>query len=124
MRWVKRLLSISSKDAWVESQRLSENPLFSKTDVLPLYAMAELLAQAYAAMKGYQDLSAGLPVRKGFLVGIRKLELFRSVSGTRSFLLRVCPTGAFGGFFMADGEVTLDGARIAAGSVKVWVPDK
>ncbi|MBW1955087.1 MAG: hypothetical protein JRI76_04960 [Deltaproteobacteria bacterium] len=124
MRWVERLLRVDGEKGEAASHRLSENPLFSDTAVLPLFVMAELIAQAYAAMKGYQDLSAGLPVRKGFLVGIRRIRIFECVYGTRAFLIRIRPTGALGEFYMAEGEVTLDGRCVAEGSVKVWIPGK
>ena len=123
MRWVERLLAFHGNEGRVETCRLADNPLFSETQALPLFAMTELIAQAYAAVKGYQDLLAGLPVRKGFLVGVRKVELLERVSGRRPFQVRVRPAGMFSGFYMADGEVFLDDQCIARGSVKVWVPD-
>jgi len=122
MRWVKRLVEFDGSEGWVESCRLAENPLFSDSGVLPLYTMAELIAQAYAAVKGYQDLSAGRPIQKGYLVGIRKIEVLEFVPGTRPLLIRIRSAGEFGGFYMADGEVTLDSKCIAQGTVKLWVP--
>jgi len=123
MCWVKQLLSLHEGEAWVESHRLADNPLFSEVQTLPLYVMAELIAQSYAVVKGYQDLSAGRPIRRGFLVGIRRMEVYAPVSGDRPLSIRIRPTGAFGGFFMADGTVILDGENIAEGTVKVWVPE-
>ncbi len=122
MRWVERLIEFDGKEARVESCRLSGHPLFSNSVALPLCAMAELIAQAYAAVKGYQDLEAGLPVQKGFLVGIRRIEMLKGVPGTRPLSVHVRPAGMFGGFYLADGEVSLDGETIARGTVKLWVP--
>nr|WP_253340410.1 thioester dehydrase [Neisseria sp. HSC-16F19] len=44
--------------------------------VLPCMAGIEIMAQGIAAWAGYHAVQAGEPVRLGFLLGTRKLQLF------------------------------------------------
>ncbi|MGN6975849.1 ApeP family dehydratase, partial [Neisseria sp. P0006.S006] len=44
--------------------------------VLPSMAYMELMAQGIGAFAGIEALKAGEPVRLGFLLGTRKLDLF------------------------------------------------
>ena len=43
---------------------------------LPVTSLMEIMAQGIGAFAGIQALEAGEPVRLGFLLGTRKLELF------------------------------------------------
>jgi predicted hotdog family 3-hydroxylacyl-ACP dehydratase len=85
--------------------------------------MIELMAQAYAALKGYQDLANDRAPRRGFLVGLRDFHVMgRALEGDR-LRIKVETIGSTGGFAMAAGEVRHEGVMVAEGTIKVWIPE-
>ena len=89
-------------------------------------ALIELIAQAYAAVRGYEERSQGRPVQVGFLVGVSTITFpdlpgFRLTASTR-LEIRVRTVGMFAGFALAEGEVRAGDRCLAAGGIKVWVP--
>jgi predicted hotdog family 3-hydroxylacyl-ACP dehydratase len=82
----------------------------------------EIIAQSFAAVKGYADLLEGKPISKGFLVGVKRLNIFGMVykgDGLLTFIERVGETDEFS---LAEGKVMREGQLIASGNVMVWVP--
>ena len=122
MRLVERLLEIDNDGGVVESVPLSgsESRLFDKRDNAEIPLFGELIAQAYAAIKGYHDLSRGISIQRGFLVGIRKVALMGPIPRYEKLRIRVKTSGEFGGFYLADGEILHEDRLIAAGSIKLW----
>ena len=67
-------------------------------------AFMELIAQSYAAFKGYMDRRNGKPPGEGFLVGVRNLEVTgRAYAGDR-LLTSIRTVTAFGGFAVVEGS--------------------
>ena len=91
--------------------------------VLPSMAYMELMAQGIGAFAGIEALKAGEPVRLGFLLGTRKLDLFAdSVPvGTELEIRAPCVHSGFGRHGRIRLRVALDGcagrceASVAAG---------
>ena len=85
--------------------------------------MVELMAQAYAAVKGWSEFARGEPVRRGFLVGFSRVKIAgRAAAGDR-LRIDIRAVGSFESFTVAEGEVRRGGRLIAEGTVKVWIPD-
>jgi predicted hotdog family 3-hydroxylacyl-ACP dehydratase len=84
-------------------------------------AFMELIAQSYAAFKGYMDLVKGKPAGEGFLVGVRNLEVTgRAYAGDR-LLTSIRTVTSFGGFAVVEGGVTRGDETIASGIIKLWL---
>lgn len=87
-------------------------------------ALVEMMAQTYAAIKGYEDITQGKPVLEGFLVGIRKARFPRDARVGDRLTIDVANIGTIDGFHMIRGSVYCDTALLAEGTLKLWVPDE
>lgn len=120
-RFIHRLIEMDGDTAVVESILPSECRLFH-TRQLTNVAVLELMAQAYAALKGYLDITNDQPIGRGFLVGIRRFDMRASVDTTNRLLVRVGTTGSFNDFYLAQASVSAGGTPIAEGRLKLWIP--
>ncbi|HYS43510.1 MAG TPA: hypothetical protein VEM32_05965 [Geobacteraceae bacterium] len=124
MRLVDTLLSVADGSGVTEACPAAGCILADARGELDAAALVELIAQSYAAVKGYDDLANGRPVKKGFLVGVRKLRITgRAFTGNR-LLTTIRTVGTFEGFAVAEGEIVCAGETIAAGTIKLWIVDE
>ena len=121
MRLVERLLEIEGKDGVVEALVSADCPLACTTEGLEDLAMIELLAQAYATVKGYCDLLEGKPVKQGFLVGIKTFTMLLSAQVGDQLKIKVKTLAELDAFAVAEGEVWRGPELLARGEIKVWV---
>lgn len=121
MRLIERLLEIDGKNGVVEAQVAADCPLVSAEGQLEDVALIELLAQAYAAVKGYADRIEAKPVKQGFLVGIKKLVRLKSVSSGDLLTINIRTLAELEDFAVAEGEICCAGELVAQGEIKVWV---
>ena len=84
--------------------------------------LAELIAQSFAAVKGYEDLSIGNPVAKGFLVEVKRFEVFGAAHGGEKFSIVIEKAGGTDDFALAHGTVMRENTVLASGDVMVWTP--
>lgn len=125
MLLVERLLSYEpGGSGTVEACLDSSSFLASKQGVLDEVAMVEMLAQGYAAIKGYDDLLCGKPVQEGFLVGIRKFRMSGRVSAGERLVITINTVGSFEGFAVIEGQIRSAEEIIATGFIKLWLVDK
>jgi len=121
MRMVDRLLEIDGKNGVVEALVVADCPLVSAAGSLEDAALVELLAQAYATVKGYCDLLEDKPVKQGFLVGIKYIERLLSAQQGDRLKININTLVELGDFAVAEGEVWNGGELLARGEIKVWV---
>jgi 3-hydroxyacyl-[acyl-carrier-protein] dehydratase len=86
-------------------------------------AFFEMIAQAYAAVKGYENLRNGLPVRGGYLVGIRSGVVTGTAFPGDRLVLFVRTEKSLGDFSVAEGRVSRSGEDLARAVIKVWSPE-
>jgi predicted hotdog family 3-hydroxylacyl-ACP dehydratase len=104
------------------SARLPADSLLASADgSIDEAAFAELIAQGYAAVKGYDDRVKGRPPRKGYLVGIRRLRVLKAARAGETLRIDVSVAGSFTEFAVVDGTVSRDGELLAEGSLKLWI---
>lgn len=121
MRLVDTLLSCRDAAGVVEATVAADGPLTSPELGLDEVAFVELLAQGYAVIKGYDDLLNGKEISRGYLVGIKRIQVSgRAAAGDR-LLVRIRTVGKFEGFAVAEGEVEREGEILASGSLKLWI---
>lgn len=121
MRLVDTLLSVHEGCGVTESVFPRTTPMADGEGRLDEVAFMELIAQSYAAFKGYMDLVEGKPAGAGFLVGVRHLEVTgRAFAGDR-LLTSIRTVTAFGGFAVVEGRVTRGDENVASGTIKLWL---
>jgi predicted hotdog family 3-hydroxylacyl-ACP dehydratase len=123
MRLVDTLLSVNDGCAVAESVLPRSTMMADGEGRLDEVAFMELIAQSYAAFKGYMDLLEGKPVSEGFLVGVRHLEITGTAYAGDRLLTSIRTVGAFGGFAVVEGAVTRGDETLAAGTLKLWLVD-
>ena len=121
MRMVDRLLEIDGKNGVVEALVAVDCPLVSADGRLEDAALVELMAQAYATVKGYCDLIEKKPVKQGFLVGIKKVDRLLSAHMGDRLKININTLAELGDFAVAEGEVWRGEELLACGQIKVWV---
>jgi predicted hotdog family 3-hydroxylacyl-ACP dehydratase len=119
---IERLLEFNDTKGVVESCMHPDSIFARKDGSIEQVTMVEIIAQSFAAVKGYADLLEGKPISKGFLVGVKRLNIFGMAykkDGLLTFIERVGETDEFS---LAEGKVMREGQLIASGNVMVWVP--
>jgi len=123
MCMVDRLIEFKGLGGSVETVVSSESVLVDDTGQLDPLAVAEMIAQAYAAVKGYADRISGKSGQQGFLVGIRKIWFPAKVFAGQHLRINVHTVGAISGFAVVEGEVTRDHEVVAQGELKLWIQE-
>lgn len=124
MRLVETLVSASDGAGIVEAAVAADGPLASPGGRLEPVGLVEMMAQAYAALKGYEDRSKGEEVKRGFLVGLRSLRLNGDACAGDHLEIRVRTTAEMDGFALAEGEIWRHAELLAVGTLKLWIsPD-
>lgn len=121
LRLVETLLRVEGRDGSVAATVAADCPLVNAAGVLEGVALVELIAQGYAALKGYLDRSANQPVREGFLVGIKKLQLHGAARSGDQLRIEIRTLAELDDFAVAAGEVWREDELLAAGELKVWI---
>ncbi|MBP2673188.1 MAG: Beta-hydroxyacyl-(acyl-carrier-protein) dehydratase FabA/FabZ [Deltaproteobacteria bacterium] len=123
MRLVDTLVSVKDGCAVAESVLPRSTMMADGEGRLDEVSFMELIAQSYAAFKGYMDRMDGKPPCEGFLVGVRNLEITgRAYAGDR-LLTSVRTVAALGGFAVVEGAVTRGDETLASGTLKLWLVD-
>lgn len=122
MRLVDRLVEYTGQAGTVEAEVAAGNPLLDSAGRLDEVALAELLAQAYALVKGYGARRDGEPIRKGFLVGFREFVCAGPARLGDRLRIAVRAVADVEDFTVAEGEIWRGAERIAHGSLKLWIP--
>ncbi len=121
MRLIERLIAIDGKNGIVEA-RVGAAALLTDVDgMLEDVALVEIMAQSYATLKGYIDRRDQIPVRQGFLVGIKKMVRHASVQADDLLQVHIRTAAELGDFAIAEGEIRRGDELIAEGDVKVWI---
>lgn len=123
MRLVDTLVSVDDGCAVAESLVPRTSVMADGTGTIDEVVFMELIAQGYAAFKGYIDRKDGRPPGEGFLVGVRNLEIAGRAHAGDRLLTSIRTVAAFGGFAVVEGTVTRDGEILASGTLKLWLVD-
>lgn len=122
MRLVDALLEFREKSGVVAATVTAEGPLTTCDGRLEAVGLIEILAQAYAAVQGYDDLRQGRPVQMGFLVGIRSIRIEGEARVGDRLLVQLRPLAEMEGFALAEGEIRRGDSLLASGTLKLWIP--
>lgn len=84
--------------------------------------LLEMMAQAYACLRGYEDRLAGRTPGLGFLVGVRHFTLHRAVLLHEKVLVEVTTKAQVDNFFIAEARVKVEDEIVAEAELKIWLP--
>ena len=119
---IDRLLAYDGLQGVVEATLLPGSICIMDDGSIEQTALVELIAQSFAAIKGYADLLEGKPVYKGFLVGVKRVTFQGTAYGNDRLLIDITKTGETDEFALAEGRVIRGEEVLAAGSLMVWIP--
>jgi 3-hydroxyacyl-[acyl-carrier-protein] dehydratase len=119
---IDRLVEYRNESGVVEALIRSDNLLIGEDGVLDRTAYMELIAQAFAAYKGYRDLLHEAPVKKGFLVVVKQMECKGEAFLGDLLRINVTTISEVGDFTMAEGTVMRNDEVIASGGLTLWIP--
>jgi len=110
-------------DFLVAGVTISAESLFAESGGIPAHIGVEYLAQACGALAGMLALDAGQPVRIGFLMGARSVNLYRSwyafgerLSVTVRMIYQDEATAAL------EGRIEIGGTLVAEAQLTVYQP--
>jgi 3-hydroxyacyl-[acyl-carrier-protein] dehydratase len=98
----------------------ADSPFVASSGQVHELALVELIAQTYAAMRGYEAAVAQEPPTVGFLVGVSKTTVCGSLRAGEACRVRVRTKGVFATFAVADGDVRLGDEVILRGIIKIY----
>ncbi len=119
---IDRLVHFESKAGIVETVVTSDGIVADADGIVDSTVLLELMAQSYAAMKGYEDLLQGKAPQKGFLVSVKHFEVLADARVGDLLEIAVSTAADVGGFTVADGTITRGHVQIATGSLTLWIP--
>lgn len=124
MCMVDQLTEFKPESAVVTACLPVDGLLVSKADgVLEPVLYAELVAQSYAAFRGYELKSLGLQPRAGYLVAIRQLDVLGEAKAGDALRIAVRTVGVLEGFAVIAGEVRRGEELLAKAKLKVFIPE-
>ena len=123
MRLVDTLVSVNDGCAVAESVLPRSVVMADGNGKIDEVAFLELIAQGYAAFRGYMDRMDGKPPGEGFLVGVRDLEITGTAQAGDRLLTSIRTVAAYGGFAVVEGTVTRGDETLASGTLKLWLVD-
>lgn len=122
MLLVEQLLAFEPGRGTISAVMHPDNPFVDADGKLVAAALVELVAQGYAALKGYEDTLRQLPVKYGYLVGSRCFSIRRLPRVGDALTIEICTSAHLEGFSVIDGSVFHGHDCLATGSVKLWIP--
>lgn len=84
-------------------------------------ALIELIAQSYAAAKGYEDLSNNKSLSQGYLVGFSHAVFNGNAYAAQRLIIKVGKGESFDDFFIITGKVFQQNEIILKAKLKIWV---
>lgn len=119
---VDQLLEFNSGSGVVSALIAADNIFVDDNGYLEGLTLIELVAQAYAAIKGYDDKLNKRQVQRGFLVGGRSFTIKRCPCVGERLSIAITMVADLDEFSVVDGVVTSADEIIAEGSLKLWLP--
>lgn len=122
MLLIDRLIHSAAGNGVVEAHIRADSIVTDSAGVLAPLAFVELVAQSYAAIKGFDLLNVNEPVPAGYLVGIQSLEVLGQACCGDILSISVAIVGEFEGFAVVDGTVHSPTSVLARTRIKLFVP--
>ena len=122
MLLLDRLLSCTASEGTADARVSAGNLFRLSDDTIHEAALFELMAQAYAAVRGFQDSLAGKPASIGYLAGITRAVVHGAARVGDRLTVSVRQTALLQPFVRAEARVVRDGELLAEGELTLFVP--
>ncbi|MHB8835513.1 MAG: hypothetical protein ACYC9Y_07380 [Candidatus Methylomirabilia bacterium] len=122
MLLLDRLLSCTPTEGTADTLISPGNLFRLPDDTIHAAALFELMAQAYAAVHGYQNTLAGKPVSIGYLAGITRAVVHGAARVGDRLVVSVRQTALVQPFIRAEARVVREGETLAEGELTLFVP--
>jgi len=120
MLMIDRLVEVLERASVSEMTIRSDMPFVSPEGELDEAAYPEIISQAIAAQEGFRKIGSRNPELEGFLLGVKKMEVFAAATVGDTLRIFVYKTAKFGDFGIILGEVSRGDELLAKGEIKVW----
>jgi len=120
---IDRVIACEPKAGTAETEILPDNIFIEEGNTVNPLATLEMIAQSFAAVKSYNDLLSGKPIKRGFLVGSRSITFKERITTGDRLTIRVETVGDFSGFGVVAGKVFRGDILVAEGTIKVWMSE-
>jgi radical SAM protein with 4Fe4S-binding SPASM domain len=121
---VNKLLRVGDKESVSEVVIAKDTIFVTEDGRLDGAYYPEIISQAIAAQSGFRNLGNGSGGSKGFLLGVKNLEILGSASVGDTLRVCVYKIARYGEFGVIRGEIFKGTEIIAKGEIKVWYEDK
>ena len=118
---VDRLLESDGTAGQSEATFSDESPFVDTEGKIDRLMLLELIAQSYASARGYEDISDGNDVSKGFLVGVSKAVFHGDAHANEKLLVKIRTEEIFGTFYIASGKVFQGELLVLEAMLKIWL---
>ena len=122
MLLLDQLLSCTATEGTAEALISPANLFRLPDETIHPAALFELMAQAYAAVHGYQSRLAGQPVGIGYLAGITRAAVHGAARVGDRLLVTVRQTALVPPFVRAEARIIRDGETLAEGELTLFIP--
>lgn len=122
MLLIDEITECSATSGAANATLTADNLFLDAQGALQASALLEMMAQTYAAVRGYFDTLQGKSVSAGYLVGMRQANIYTLPVVGDTLRIAVDITGAFDGFIVATGTVSHLETIYASGTLKLWIP--
>ena len=121
MRLVHRLLRVEGDFVEAETTLAKEDVGVDPDGKVERTALLELVAQTYAAGRGYRDFSENKRPAMGYLVGASDFRIERAPRAGQLLRIEVQSSNSFEDFYLVEGRVICQDEILAKGTLKVWL---
>jgi predicted hotdog family 3-hydroxylacyl-ACP dehydratase len=122
MRLIDRLNASDGKSSSASARLPADCPfVIDSKGTIERLALLELIAQTYAASKGYEDFTDGVDSSQGYLVGVSNAVYYGDAYAMQDLLIKVGSEEAFDQFHFATGEVWRDDTLLMKATLKIWI---
>lgn len=118
---VERLIAVDGKKGSVEARLGEDCPLVAEDGSIEDVVLIELVAQAYACLKGYVDRLEQKPVRQGFLVGIKTFARLETARAGELLRIDIETLAELDDFAVAEGRIWNGTKLVGRGEIKIWI---
>ena len=120
MLLIDTLLEVMERASVSEMTVRNDMPFVSADGLLDDAAYPEIISQAIAAQEGFRRMGGKNPDLEGFLLGVKKMEIFARANVGDALRISVYKAAKYGDFGIIEGEVFRGDELLAKGEIKVW----
>jgi len=120
MRLIDTLESIGDRKGVISAVVDKDGIFIDDQGFLDEAAYIEIIAQAIAAMGAFKELGKEASKTEGFLLGIKKLTIYKRAFAGDKLKIDIFKEGSYGDFAIIQGSISCADAILAEGEIKVW----